>query len=80
MRDGETGKAGAEMFRLFKSHIPFQNLFYTKQVTDYLIFNQLLEVINPGYLKRTEDNLQKKFGQSYFLAPSSMVKEGGGFR
>ena len=80
LRDGEGGKAGAEMFRLFKSHVPFQNLFYTKQVTDYLIFNQLLEVINPGYLKRTEDNLQKKYGQSYFLPPSSMVKEGGGFR
>lgn len=80
LRDGETGKAGIEMFRLFKSHVPFQNLFYTKQVTDYLFFNQLLEVINPGYLKKMEKRLETTYGQSYFIPPSSLVKEGGGFK
>ena len=80
LRDGETGKAGTEMFRLFKSHVPFQNLFYTKQATDYLFFNQLLEVINPGYLKNMEERLEKTYGQSYFLPPSSLVKDGGGFK
>ena len=80
LRDGEAGKAGTEMFRLFKSHVPFQNLFYTKQVTDYLFFNQLLEVINPGYLKKMEKRLETTYGQSYFLPPSSLVKDGGGFK
>lgn len=80
LRDGETGKAGTEMFRLFKSHVPFQNLFYTKQATDYLFFNQLLEVINPGYLKKMEKRLETTYGQSYFIPPSSLVKEGGGFK
>lgn len=80
LRDFEFGKAGAEFYRLFQSHIPGQNLFYTKQATDYLINYQILEMINPGYLKRREDRYRKDLKQDYFLPPSSIVKRGGGFR
>lgn len=80
MRDREFGKAGAEAYRLFQSHIPLQNLFYTKQATDYLINYQILEMINPGYLKRKEDRYKKDLKQNYFLPPSSIIKRGGGFR
>jgi hypothetical protein len=46
-------------------------LFYTRRVLDYLLFHSLQESMNPGYLRRAEQQLQKQTGQTYFLPPTN---------
>ena len=74
------GDARADAIRLFKSNMPLQNLFYTKQVTDYLIWYQFQEMLNPGYLQRMERRTEKQNDTSFWLPPSSIVQTGGGLR
>ena len=66
--------------RLLKGNIPFANLFYTKEAMNYLIWYQLQETINPGYLRRMERRAKNQNDQTFWLPPSSIVQTGGGFR
>lgn len=69
-----------DVLRLAKSNLPFANLFYTKGAMDYMIWYQLQEAINPGYLRRMERRIERENNQEYWLPPSSVVKTGGGFK
>ena len=69
-----------DTIRLLKGNVPFANLFYTKQAMDYLIWYQLQETVNPGYLRRMERRIERENNQEFWLPPSSIVKTGGGFR
>jgi len=72
--------ARLDWVRFFKSNLPFGNVFYTKPVLDYLIWYQLQETINPGYLRRMERRVERENDQTFFIPPSSIVQTGGGFR
>ena len=76
---GEDDLSG-DAIRLLKSNLPFANLFYTKQAMDYLIWFQLQEMSNPGYLRRMERRIERENDQTFWLPPTSIVKTGGGFR
>jgi len=69
-----------DVLRLAKSNVPFANLFYVKGAFDYLLWYQMQEMLNPGYLKRMERRVERENNQQYWLPPSSVVKTGGGFR
>ena len=56
-----------------QGNTPFVNLFYTKPALDYLVFYQLQEMVNPGYLRRMERNVKRDQGQEFFLPPSQVV-------
>ena len=71
---------GGDTVRLLKGNVPFANLFYTKEAMNYLVWYQLQETINPGYLRRMERRSKTQNDQTYWLPPSSIVKSGGGFR
>ena len=77
-RSGED--VGGDFVRLAKGNIPFANLFYTKEAMNYLVWYQLQESINPGYLRRMERRAKTQNDQTYWLPPSSIVQTGGGFR
>lgn len=66
--------------RLLKGITPYQNLFYTKMATDYLIWHQLHELAEPGYLRRMEKRIEDETGQEYIIKPSDHVRYGGGFK
>ena len=66
--------------RFFKSNMPLANLFYTQQALDYMIWYQLQETINPGYLQRMEQRIRRDNNQDFIVPPSSVVATGGGFR
>jgi hypothetical protein len=61
--------AGA--INLIKSNTPFANLFWARLGLDQMIFNQLQEAMNPGYLKRTEKRVKEQNAQTYWLPPSA---------
>lgn len=69
-----------DALRLAKSNIPFANLFYAKGAMDYLLWYQLQEAINPGYLRRMERRIKRENDQEFWLPPSKVVQTGGGFR
>lgn len=43
--------------------IPFNNIFYTRAALDHLLLLQMQEELNPGYLRRMEQNMKKTYGQ-----------------
>ena len=71
---------GGDLLQLAKSNLPFANLFYVKGAMDYLVWYQLQEVMNPGYLRRMERRVERENKQKYWLPPSQIVQPGGGFR
>lgn len=76
---GEEDLSG-DVIRLLKSNTPFANLFYTKQAMDYLVWYQMQEMVNPGYLRRMERRIERENDQTFWLPPTSIVQTGGGFR
>lgn len=70
---GEKTHAAAEAIHMLKNNIPLQNLWYTKAITDRLIFNHLQEIVSPGYMNRIESRARKDFNQSYYYRPGEAV-------
>ena len=60
----------AASFNAALANTPFLNLFYTRTALDYLILFRIQESLNPGFLRRTEQRIQRDNGQTYFLPPS----------
>lgn len=69
IKDGDVDAANS-LFRLFKNNTPFINLFYTRTALDYMLFYQLEEMMNPGYLRRMERRIQRENDQEFIFAPS----------
>ena len=66
--------------RLVKGYVPFANLLYLKDAFDYLIWYQLQEVINPGYLARNERRIKRDNNQEMWFNPADYIPRGGGFK
>lgn len=64
---------GANVIRFAKSNIPLVNLWYTKQMLNHAVFNQLQEMMNPGYHRRLERKGMRTRGTGYWWQPTSMV-------
>lgn len=60
-------KAANKAFNIVRSNLPFQNLFYTKAAVDYMIFNNIQEALNPGYMRRMEKRIKKDNDQEFIF-------------
>lgn len=47
--------------------VPYNNLLWTKWATDYLFYDNLMDLMNPGYKDRMRNRLQEERGQSLIL-------------
>lgn len=63
---GERTDEGANIVRFLKGNLPLQNLWYTRAITDRLIFNRLQEFVNPGWADRSEERALHNYGQRYW--------------
>lgn len=63
----------AEAVKAGRGYTPGASLWYTKTVTDRLIFNQMQEYFDPGYLARTRAKAQREYGTTYWWAPGQPV-------
>ena len=61
----DDAKALNKFARFARTHMPYQNLFYTKMALDYMIFNSLSELGNPGYLNRLERRIMRENEQEF---------------
>tara|TARA_R100000234_G_scaffold46829_1_gene27980 strand:+ start:2610 stop:5357 length:2748 start_codon:yes stop_codon:yes gene_type:complete len=66
-----------EIADLAKYNTPFIGLFYTKMLVDYLILYNLMEMANPGSLRKKEKRQRKKYKQDYLVRPSQVIPRGG---
>lgn len=68
IRSGDDAASSA--LRLAQNNTPFLNLFYTRIALDHLFLWSVQEAMNPGSLRRTEQNIQKENGQKFLVRPS----------
>lgn len=62
--------ADAESLRFAIDHMPFVNLFYTRLLFNWLVFDRLQESASPGYLRRYQNRVKQQTGQSFWLPPT----------
>lgn len=70
---GKKTNAGAESIQFIKNNIPLQNLWYTRAITDRLIFQNLQEMASPGYIRRMKQRARKDYGQEFYWTPGEPV-------
>lgn len=61
LAQGKESSFGADILKALKIITPFSSLWYTKAITNHLIFQQLQEYVNPGYNKRVRDRARKQY-------------------
>lgn len=66
MTQGKRSEFGPNAIKFVKNNIPLQNLWYTRAVTDRMIFNNLQDMVSPGYVRRTEARLKRDYGQDFW--------------
>lgn len=64
---------GANTIRIIKGNLPVVNLWYTKQLLNHAVFNQIQEMMNPGYHRRIEQKIRKNQGVGYWWKPTDML-------
>lgn len=69
MKQGDN--PAGDLVKFAQGVTPFTNMFYTKMLTDYLIWNGLVDAANPDYLRNAERRLKRDQGIEYFpgMAP-----------
>ena len=61
--------------KLAKSFTPFSSVFYMKAAMDHMIFQQIMEMANPGYNARMEALNRQNFGQQSWWRPGQMTPD-----
>lgn len=64
--NGIDTNAGNEAFRFLKGKIPAQNLFYTKAATNRLIFDEMQDMIAPGYREKLLRKAERQHDRTRF--------------
>lgn len=65
------GSVSKEFIQAFRSSIPFQNLWYTKQAVNNLFMNDLHELASPGYKERLKGLAEKHYQSGYWIDPET---------
>lgn len=67
LASGEDTNAGNEIFKAVKNKIPAQNLWYTKAATNRLIFDQIQDMIAPGYREKLQRKAERQQNRTSWL-------------
>lgn len=70
---GEDTHIGAEAVKFVKNNTPGANLWYTRAVTDHLLFHRLQQYLSPKYLENVRKRAQREFGQSFWWEPGALA-------
>lgn len=64
--DDKDTNASNEAFRLLKNKIPAQNLWYTKAATNRLVFDEMQDMIAPGYREKLLRKAERQHDRTRF--------------
>jgi hypothetical protein len=73
LSQGKDTNFGAEAIRAARGYTPGASLWYTKTATDRLIFNQMQEYFDPGYLARARAKAKREYGTTYWWNPGQPI-------
>ena len=65
--DDKDTNASNEAFRLLKNKIPAQNLWYTKAATNRMIFDEMQDMIAPGYREKLLRKAEREHDRTRWL-------------
>ncbi len=65
--DGKDTNAPNQAFRLLKNKIPAQNLWYTKAATNRMIFDEMQDIIAPGYREKLLRKAEREHDRTRWL-------------
>lgn len=66
-------KVGAKALRLVRGNTPFLNIWYLKGALDHAVFNDLNEMLSPGYLRRQRQRAMRTQGQGYWWKQNELL-------
>ena len=66
LSDGTETNAGNETFKFLKGKIPAQNLWYTKAATNRMIFDEMQDIIAPGYREKLLRKAERQHDRTRF--------------
>lgn len=66
LSDGTDTNAGNETFKFLKGKIPAQNLWYTKAATNRMIFDEMQDIIAPGYREKLLRKAERQHNRTRF--------------
>ena len=64
-----------DAYKMALDNTPLINLFYARPILNYFVLWNLQEMMNPGSLKKTEENVRANNNQDFFVTPSSTVNK-----
>lgn len=70
--DKET-KWQQKALRLVRGNTPFINVWYAKMALDHAVFNDMNEMLSPGYIRRQRNKTAKNYGQGYWWDPQKVL-------
>lgn len=65
--EGKDTNAGNEAYRFAKNKIPAQNLWYTKAITNRIIFDGIQDTIAPGYREKLQRKAEREQDRTRWL-------------
>lgn len=75
---GEETNLGSEAVRAVRGITPGSNLVWTKAFTDRLIWNQLMDLTDPGAVERMRERQENSQGTTYWWDPAASPWRGEG--
>jgi hypothetical protein len=81
--DGKQHKKGmvedfaGDAIQFAKNYAPLMNLWYTRLALDHLVFYEVQESINPGYLQRMKQRAKRDQNQTFWWDPHDKLPESG---
>lgn len=72
MRKGDD--LAATSFKALLDNTPFLNLYWLRPLLDYSILFNIQESLNPGFLRRTEQRIERENSQQFLIKPSEVVR------
>ncbi len=75
MIEGEETNLASQTIGDVKGFIPFNNAWYAKGAIDHLVWNNVMETLNPGYLRRMKRRTAKEYDQEWWWEPGTMVPQ-----
>lgn len=73
--EGKDPHLGAEAIQFAKNYAPVMNTWYTRLALDHLFFHHVQEAINPGFLRRMQQRVERENNQTWWWGPTQDAPE-----
>lgn len=73
--EGKDTNLASQTINDLKGFVPFNNAWYAKAAIDHLIWQQVNEALNPGYLSKLRRRTRREYGQNWWWEPGTTAPQ-----